>query len=327
MGKSLLDGVVIRRLTSLLLAAASTVTISSTAALAASGDAPISSVGSKGPAPQATAVARIAPSLGTGSISAAAIIAQGAVEAPPRPFPANGLATVAYGKGGARPESIINWDSRTRAYTTYYPNRAIVFIELNGAHLCTGWLYSPRDIATAGHCVHTGGSGGSWMNSAQLRVYPGRDGAASLGSCTVARLSSVVGWTQNGDPRFDYGHMRLNCTVGSTLGWFGMYEHSSPTNQPAITTGYPGDKPRTLWTTADKIRSFSNEMLSYRMDTIGGQSGSPIWHDRDEATATTGAWAFGVHNYGVGVFGSNANAAARLTSIRIQNYISWRNAP
>ena len=159
-----------------------------------------------------------------------------------------------------------------------------MFIELNGAHLCTGWLYSPRDVATAGHCVHTGGAGGTWRNRTQMRVYPGRNGTASpFGSCTVARPSSVVGWTQNGDFRFDYGHMRLNCTVGNTVGWFGMYAHPSPTNQPAIIGGYPGDKPRTQWTSADKIRSFSNEMLSYRMDTVGGHSGSPIWHDRDEA--------------------------------------------
>jgi glutamyl endopeptidase len=298
------------------------------AAIAAPGDRPISPGGAGGPAPTAEAGAMVAPSRGAGSTDVGEIAASGATVGPSGPFPANGLATVAYGKGGASPESIINWDSRTRAYTTAYPNRAIVFIELNGAHLCTGWLYSPRDIVTAGHCVHTGGPGGAWRNRTLMRVYAGKDGASNpFGSCTVARLSSVIGWTQNGDVRFDYGHMRLNCTVGNTVGWFGLYTHASPTNQPAIITGYPGDKPRTQWTSADKIRSFSNEMLAYRMDTIGGHSGSPIWHDRSEALSTNGAWGFGVHNYGVGTFGTQANSAARLTSVRIQNYINWRDRP
>lgn len=68
-------------------------------------------------------------------------------------------------------------------------------------------------------------------------------------------------------------------------------------------------------------------MIAYRMDTVGGHSGSPIWHDRDEALASDGAWAIGVHNYGVGAFGTNANSAARLTSSRIANYAKWRDAP
>jgi glutamyl endopeptidase len=148
-----------------------------------------------------------------------------------------------------------------------------------------------------------------------------------FGSCGASRLHSVVGWTRNDDVRFDYGAIRLNCSIGRTVGWFGMYQHSSPNGQPAIIGGYPGDKPRTQWTSADRIRAFSNEMLAYRMDTIGGHSGSPIWHDRDEALATSGAWAIGVHNYGVGVFGTQTNASARLTNVRISNYVTWRDAP
>jgi glutamyl endopeptidase len=297
-------------------------------AFAAPGDTPVSSNGRGGPAPRAAAEAAVSPSFGTGSTDAGEIRARGASMALPKSFPSDGLATVARGKVGRSLRSIINWDSRTRAYTTAYPNRAIVFIEYNGAHLCTGWLYSPSMVATAGHCVHTGGSSGAWRDRTLYRVYPGRNGGASpYGFCGVTQLRSVVGWTVNGDFRYDYGAMRLNCTVGNTVGWFGMYEHSSPTNQPAIIGGYPGDKPRTQWTSADKIRDFSTEMLGYRMDTVGGHSGSPIWHDRDEALATSGAWGIGVHNYGVGAFGSSMNAAARLTGVRIQNYVNWRDAP
>lgn len=198
--------------------------------------------------------ALITPMKGTGLVSTEELAMRGAKAAAPANFPATSLDTVARGKVGAV-ESVINWDSRTRGYTVDYPNRAIVFIEYNGDHLCTGYMYAPNMVATAGHCVHTGGSSGAWRTKSLYKVYAGRDGTASpYGFCTVARLNSVLGWTRDGDFHYDYAAMRLNCTIGNTVGWFGMYTPSGGMNQPAIIAGYPGDKPRTLWTSADKIR-------------------------------------------------------------------------
>lgn len=301
--------------------------VAATGALAAPKDRSVSSDGKTAPAPTAEANVSIKPSLGKASATVESASAEGAVTSPPSDFPANGLGTVAYGAGGAGPESIIGWDSRRRVYTNAYPSRAIVFIEYNGAHLCTGWMYSPSMVATAGHCVHTGGSSGAFRTRSLYKVYAGRDGTASpFGSCTVARLWSVAGWTGSKDPKYDYGAMRLNCTIGNTVGWFGMYS-PSPVGVAMTVSGYPGDKPRDQWTSSDKIREASDQMISYRADTIGGHSGSPVWTDKDEGTATNGAWSIGIHNYGAGTFGNNANSAARLTSVRIQNLISWRDAP
>lgn len=299
-----------------------------TLAFAASGDTPAGPNGVTGAPPREAANAVVTPSRGSGGTDIASLTEMGALPAAEASFPPNGMATVAHGKVGKQGESIINWDSRTRGYTTTYPNRAIVFIEYNGSHMCTGWMISANTIATAGHCVHSGGRTGAWYTASKYKIYPGRDGTVSpYGYCTVKWVRSTTGWVSSGDFKFDYGAMRLNCTVGNTVGWFGMYSPATLTNQPAIIAGYPGDKPRTLWTSADKIRYYSTEMLGYRMDTVGGHSGSPIWHDKDEATASNGAWGIGIHNYGVGAFGSNTNAAARLTSTRINNYISWINTP
>ena len=194
-------------------------------------------------------------------------------------------------------------------------------------------MISKDTVATAGHCVHTGGSSGAWRDRTTMKVWPGRDGTASpFGFCTVKRLHSVAGWTGSANQLYDYGAMRLNCNVGNTTGWFGMY--SLPTdgqflNQPAIIDGYPGDKPQQQWLSADKVRASQPLRLCYRMDTVGGHSGRPIWHDRGEALSTNGAWAIAVHAYGAtsSTCGTSLNSGPRLTQTRISNYSSWINQP
>ncbi|MCC6304908.1 MAG: trypsin-like peptidase domain-containing protein, partial [Rhodobacteraceae bacterium] len=224
-----------------------------------------------------------------------------------------------------RGEVVINWDSRMELKTGRYPNRAVGLITYRGSHHCTGWLISSNTVATAGHCVHQGG-GGSWYDRTQMRFYPGRDGgAAPYGSCGVVRLHSVNGWTVSGSPYYDYGAMRLDCAVGNTVGWFGIYVRTRPRNEPAIITGYPGDKPQTQWISSDRIRTVLARQLRYRMDTAGGMSGSPVWSDRDAALAATGAWGYAIHAYGYA--SSEINGGTRIVAAARANYLDWVNRP
>lgn len=232
-------------------------------------------------------------------------------------------------------ETIVGWDARMRYYTGQYPNRAIVYIQYNNAHLCTGFLVSRDTVVTSGHCVHTGGSNGAWRRPNLYRVFPGRDGTASpYGSCTVKRLHSVIGWTSNRNSQFDYGAMRLNCTIGNTTGWFGV--HAPPnrelTNAPSTVIGYSGDKPQQQWGGGDQVRRVEQRMICYRNDTVGGNSGGPVWNDRNNATSATGAFAFGIHGYGVGgsVCGgvrNQMNGAVRVDSALLSNIVSWIRQP
>jgi glutamyl endopeptidase len=233
----------------------------------------------------------------------------------------------------ARRETIIGWDSRMRFNPRSYPNRAIVYISYNGSHLCTGFMISQNTVATSGHCLHTGGSNGQWRQTSLFRVFPGRDGTSSpYGSCGATRLHSVTGWTSNRLATHDYGAIRLDCTVGNTVGWFGMYVPSDTdlTNAPTRVLGYSGDKAQQQWGSSDRIRRIETRMLCYRDDTVGGNSGGPLWHDRDNALNASGAWAFGVHGYGVGgsVCGggtTQTNGAVRATTAVLNNYIAWIN--
>jgi glutamyl endopeptidase len=117
-------------------------------------------------------------------------------------------------------EVILGPDTRERLYTSAYPTRARVLITFTGGR-CSGTLIGPNTVATAGHCVHTGGLLGSWRPVSSFRIYPGRDGALSpYGVCTARTLFSVIGWTVSANEEYDYGAVKLNCTVGNTVGWF-----------------------------------------------------------------------------------------------------------
>jgi glutamyl endopeptidase len=214
-------------------------------------------------------------------------------------------------------QTVIGTDSRYQITgTTAYPYRAIVHItsSIGG---CTGWLINANTVATAGHCLHNG----SWATN--VVVYPGRNGSSTpYGSCGYTRLFSVSGWTSSRSPEYDYGAIKLNCSIGNTTGWFGYrWTSSSLTGQPSYISGYPGDKPYgTQWRSDDSIRITETRRLFYANDTYGGHSGSPVWNN--EASCSTCGIA--IHAYGVGSNGYNGGT--RITQEVYNNLTTWKNS-
>jgi glutamyl endopeptidase len=227
-------------------------------------------------------------------------------------------------------ETIIGLDTRVRTYTRSYPARATVLITFRGGR-CTGWLYGPDVVATAGHCVHSGGTAGAWMTG--VRVWPGYDGTvAPFGSCTARWLASVNGWTVSASELFDYGVIKLNCTVGNTVGWYGFWWQTASLNLlPTIISGYPGDKPFEQWLSVDQVRATQTNQVFYSNDTIGGMSGSPVWQDRPPGSAfcSNGPCVMAIHAYGLhGASPHDAfNHGTRIREPVFNNLITWRNAP
>jgi glutamyl endopeptidase len=225
---------------------------------------------------------------------------------------------------GQAPETIIGTDNRYLiSNTTTYPYRAVAEMNLTqgtSSGRCTAWFIGPDTVATAGHCVHTGGSSGVW--SSNVRVFPGRNGSSTpYGSCTARRLYSVTGWTSNGDSNYDYGAVKLNCSIGSTVGWFGLHwQSASLTGQQTIIDGYPGDKPYTQWGANDFVRQTDAQKLQYDNDTVGGMSGSPVYN-----RVACNPCAIAIHTNGV-YGGSTHNRGTRITQQVFNNLIAWRNA-
>lgn len=242
--------------------------------------------------------------------------------APPLPFGA--------GTEGANSESVIgSFDTRQNLYTIEYPTRAVALITWrigNGTAGCTGWMIGDDTVMTAGHCVHPG-DGTNFYDVNSYTIYPGRDGgSAPYGSCGAVSLHTVNGWANNGSRKYDYGAIKLNCTIGNTVGWFGWWwTTNSLKHQPTIIQGYPGDKPSaTQWLSADKVRCEGTHNIYYKNDTAGGMSGSPIWNDGK----FDGPYAIGIHAYGVfGTSGckSKFNSGTRIRKAVSNNMKAWRD--
>jgi glutamyl endopeptidase len=230
------------------------------------------------------------------------------------------------------PESVLSSDRRFRLLPqeSGYPYRAVgllTFTQAGGSYTCTGWLIGADTVATAGHCVHSGGAGGVW--STNVVFYPARNGGSSpYGSCSSRRLYSVTGWTSSGNSEYDYGAVKLNCTIGNSTGWLGhWWTTSSQLDLPITVLGYPGDKPAsTQWGGAGRIAASETRKTRYFIDTAGGQSGGPVIQaDGTGPGGCQGDCGIAIHAYGAD--GGGRNSGTRITESVSANLQSWISAP
>jgi V8-like Glu-specific endopeptidase len=221
-------------------------------------------------------------------------------------------------------EVIIGADNRVRINpTTSYPWRAVCALKItaqNGTKwIGTGWLISPRTVITAGHCVYMHDEGG-WAKS--IEVIPAKNDASNpYGSASSSYLKSVTGWTQSKNRENDYGAIILpsNFRPGDVTGYFGFsvkddsYLMSSVLNL----SGYPGDKGgNQQWFMALKPKSVSSRVITYDIDTMGGQSGAPVWIKIGEARSCVG-----IHTNGH----TSGNSATRIVTAVFDNLKAWKN--
>ncbi len=223
-------------------------------------------------------------------------------------------------------EAILGADDRVRINgTSAYPWRAIASLLItardNSQWIGTGWFVSPRTLITAGHCIFIKGSGvpgrDGWVK--RVTVIPGRNGSAQpFGSAVSSSFRSVKGWTSNGNHAFDYGAIIIPTPLGSTVGTFGYasYSNANLLGKRVNIGGYPGDKPAgTMWYHSNLATSLGSRKLYYLVDTMGGQSGAPVWRIVNGKRI-----AVAVHAYG----GAVANHGTRINSAVRKNITGWR---
>jgi V8-like Glu-specific endopeptidase len=219
-------------------------------------------------------------------------------------------------------EVIIGTDDRVRiTRTTEIPWRRICALRItfpNGATFRgTGFLIGPRAVATAGHCVYLHNQGG-WAR--KIEVIPGSNGSVRpFGQSVATSFRSVSGWVVNRRPESDYGCIVLNAGAfgGRNLGSFGFaaFGAAALVAQAGVVAGFPGDKPfAELWGMARKFKTVTASTLIYDIDTMGGQSGAPVYIKRNGQR-----YVVGIHNYGA----ATGNSATRVTQPVYQRLLAW----
>lgn len=217
-------------------------------------------------------------------------------------------------------EVIIGEDDRVQVTATAdSPFNRICHLSImagdGSAFLGTGFFIGPRTIITAGHCVYDPDHGG-WPQ--QIVVSPGRNGTNKpFGQFVATKFGSVEGWIENQDRDCDYGviHLSENDRVPSQIGSFGygIFSDEYLANNHLHIAGYPGDQPSgTMMFHSREAMDVSSTTVVYDIDTVGGQSGSPVYDENRRVVA--------IHTNG----SSSGNSATRITLPVFTNLSQWR---
>lgn len=234
-------------------------------------------------------------------------------------------------------ETVIGVDERVRiSDTDKLPWRMIAALSLKpkppftSSFIGTGWFIGPKTLLTAGHCVFSESDFGGWIGS--IDVSPGRNDAKfPYGTVTATRFSAAQIWQDSPDPDYDIGCIHLDQPLGDAVGYFKIASLSDKDLEGALlnVSGYPGDRGdgEQQFFHANRVLRTSARRVFYDIDTYGGQSGSPVWH---QAAPGAEPVAIGIHAYGVGgtpgSWGITANSGPRLIPEVVDMIKEWLKA-
>ncbi|MFI2075274.1 trypsin-like serine peptidase [Streptomyces triculaminicus] len=154
------------------------------------------------------------------------------------------------------------------------------------AHGCTASVvHSPRGdlIATAAHCVHTGGF------RTDIAFVPGyRDGAAPYGVWVPVSVDVAPEWADDRDPDHDVAFLRMRPVEGSArlerVTGAERVRFDPPRERPTRVLGYPNEAERPV-SCQNATAAESGTQQRFDCERLpNGTSGSPFLTDVDAST-------------------------------------------
>lgn len=214
-------------------------------------------------------------------------------------------------------EKIIGIDNRIKVDNVFEnPYKKIVMLEVkykDGIFQGSGSLIRPNIVLTAAHNIYNRSLGGYPLETTVLAGLNKQK--PSFGISKAIDYFVPKEWKKSEEIGSDYGIIRLNSNLGDKTGVFKV-STIQKLNEDVETAGYPGDKPqKTLYKTSGKLDGIYSDELQYKLDTFGGQSGSPVWNKNKEI--------IGIHIKGTEKY----NYATRLTKNKLDLINNWIKEP
>ncbi len=163
----------------------------------------------------------------------------------------------------------INW--------VYYPGPV--------ASWCTGWMVGRSTVITSAHCLYDAikRPDNPWVYD--VTAFPGYNIASNqavpFGSCNFLDYFVPNLWILNGQPKeYDFGYIRLGCDIGNKSGYLGYtFFEGSGAGKFLQLIGFPQDKSfgNEMWLGLGSLLHSDELFTYYDNDTVGGNSGSPVW--------------------------------------------------
>lgn len=241
-------------------------------------------------------------------------------------FEEGGVAAAGDGKTVIGPTD----DRRRVTGSAAFPFNGLTYLAFDtakGGMRASGFLVSPHMVLTNGHVVWDA-QGGRF--SRNMEIVPGqtqgRAGevpATPFGTRRAVRFATNAGWVETQRIEFDYSAAFFETPFNGITTFMPLVFDVGPGAGGIVNVaGYPGEVGREetfgLWLDDDRVESVQGRVLRHKVDTSGGNSGSPVW---ETFSATGLRRAIAVHSSGDPL--KIANSAARLVSQNFELISEW----
>ncbi|KAI8105146.1 hypothetical protein M9435_000316 [Picochlorum sp. BPE23] len=192
------------------------------------------------------------------------------------------------GSGSSR--TVFPPDDRVEVSNTQnFPFNVVSFMSFKSGtddYRCTAFIVAPHMALTSGHCVFNGETG----FSEDAKIFPGQTENKifqQLSSCRISTNTKNTECMEAGNsvcPEYDYGALFFSPQMAPSAKTYMPLVIDNPAAGTTLNTaGYPADVGgkirRGQWRASGEVSITPDDsrVLYHRVDTTGGQSGSPIY--------------------------------------------------